>query len=57
MVLTICTDNLREHSNEAKNFDLNIHNLWEIFTSIDLKDYEVFLINEGQFFSDFYDIV
>ena len=36
---------------------LNIHNLWEIFTSIDLKDYDVFLINEGQFFSDIYDIV
>jgi len=36
---------------------LNIHNLWEIFTSINLNDYEVFLINEGQFFNDIYDIV
>ena len=36
---------------------LNIHNLWEIFTSINLQDYEVFLINEGQFFKGLYETV
>ena len=51
------TDTTKTHNNYSIKNTLSTDTLSNLFETIDVNDYDVYFINEGQFFVDLYDCV